>query len=108
MSDQYFQRINIQGVVFNLGPETGALVIYCKPAMKGKAIEVRKYPVFSAQASVVERTSNGKPTFVAVFSRLLPGNYHVTAWVTNTSGNRDLVSEDYTVFAGEVAEVDWR
>lgn len=94
---EYFEQIRIEGVIFSVNEEYGALVVYCKERHRGNHVWVSPG---GFSANVVERTVNEKPTYAAVFPHLRSGQYQVKM----TSEYDAYIS----VFPGHIAEVDWR
>lgn len=81
----------------------GALVIYTKPALGGREIEVSRTDGDGRRthSEVLERVLNGQSVFAAVFAALPQGTYRI--W----RADQDLADE-VSVRSGEVAERDWR
>lgn len=93
--------IHVEQWELQIGPSTGAAVVYTKKDLRGKTLEVwlDGEAENKRMAQVVER--DGK--YAAIFPALAVGNHKV--WLWDKKGNkRSIVS----VFAGNVAEVDWR
>lgn len=83
----------------------GALVIYGKPYCRGWSVELHSAAGDSnlrnepkQHAAFIERQGASGPVVAAVFPRVKPGNWFASG------GGCDYV----TVYAGEVAELDWR
>lgn len=108
---QYFEHIRIEGVVLGLTEQTGAIVVYTKPNMRGETLKLETKDGYSATkdpkfgANVVERVVNGRKTYAAVFPRVPVENYNLYFW---QRGDLKRATRDISVFANEVTEVDWR
>ena len=100
-------RVRVEGTALGLDEATGALVVYAPKGRRGEAVRLlpglgsggEDRPVI---ATVVEREVDGRRVFAAVFPRLPAGGYRVFG------PGRDPRATGVTVFAGAVAEVDWR
>ena len=82
-------------------------MVYAPKERRGEAVRVLPGLGSGGQdrpllATVVEREVDGRRVFAAVFPRLPAGGYRVFA------AGRDARAVGVTVFAGRVAEVDWR
>ena len=92
-----------EGVTFNLGPNSGGLIVYTDDEHRGKSLElwIDGNPwKGKVAANVVKRTINGSDEYAAVFPSL-PVGTHTVAPATR-------ISARVTIFAGCVAEVDKR
>jgi hypothetical protein len=97
MSDyQSGEPIRIDGVMFDLSKDCGALVVYCNEHFRGRSVGSQEHCIW---ANVVERNVNGERRLVAVFPRMAPNTYLIWS---------NFRSAYVTVFAGHVAEIDWR
>ncbi len=88
-------------VVLDIGQDIGALVVYTRPELCGREIEVspKGNAARRTHTEVLERRANGRAIYAAVFPTLVAGDYSL--W-------RDvLTDEDVTIAGGAVAEVDW-
>jgi hypothetical protein len=97
------ERVWVEGEVFDVGDQTGGLVIYLPDRLRGKNVAAVNHALPPSQtfhASAVERIVNGQSVIAAVFPRLPQGNY----WV-KMPGQR---TEKLSVFPDEIAEADWR
>jgi hypothetical protein len=99
----YWTRVHTEAVVLDIGDDVGALVLYTRPELHGREIEVS--PIGSdsqrTHTAVLERSAASQTMFAAVYPELKAGTYRI--W----GDHPGLVSE-VTITAGMVAEVDWR
>ncbi len=102
------QNIIIEGVVVEESAPYGALVVYVNKDFQGQTVEAKGLPNHYA-ANIVERRINGELTYAAFFPRVKPDNYWLDCrmYSTHYSSEYNLTAQ-VTVFAGHVAEVDWR
>lgn len=101
-----FLEVHVEGIIMDLTQQTGAMVVYCRPALQGQRVDLQKrVPITNFKASIVERLVNGRSVFAAVFPRLPTGDYDVYGMLNGKIVHK---AEEITVFPGEVAEVDWR
>lgn len=104
-NSQSGKLINIEEITFDLSKKSGALVIYCGKHFRGTSICLQYTDFWSdvqqIWANVVERVVNDKQEFIAVFPSLKPRQYQVIATGFKAPGN-------VTIFANNIAEVDWR
>lgn len=96
-----------QDIHLRMEQQSGALIIYTKKQFRGVTIHLfRGFDMLSAHAdlatTVVERKVKGHVAFVGIFPALEPGNY--TVRIKNTGGR----SAHVTIYAGQMADVDWR
>lgn len=91
--------IRVEEWELQIGPSTGAVVVYAKERLRGKelALWIGGRPENKVFAQIVER--NG--VYAALFPALPPGNHDVLYL-------KDYKESRVTVFAGHVAELDWR
>ena len=87
----------------DVGPGTGALVIYAAEEMRGQEIEISPVGDDSARAhtDVLRRRQSGGYVFAAVFGSLAEGEYHL--WRERRSEPAGV-----RIVGGEVTEIDWR
>jgi sirohydrochlorin cobaltochelatase len=99
----YFQRVHPETVVLDIGGDTGALIIYAQPHLRGQQIDVslKGSDAKPIHTDVLERRLNGRPVFAAVFPALEQGDYQI--WAPEPT-----LANAVTIRAGEVAEVNWR
>jgi hypothetical protein len=97
----YWTRRHTESVVLDIGEDVGALVLYTRPQLHGREIEVS--PLGDCQnaarvhSAVLERSFNGRTMFVAVYPELRAGDYQVCG------EGAPMV----TISAGAVTELDW-
>jgi len=103
MAEGSSDRVHTEDVVLDIGEGFGALLIYTKPELRGREIEVSQVgdDARRVHAEVLERRVGGEPVFAAVLAALAEGDYRI--W-TYDPRLRNAV----TIRGGEVAEVDWR
>ncbi|MEO7019530.1 MAG: hypothetical protein ABI234_05210 [Ktedonobacteraceae bacterium] len=103
MRERYVDRVHQEPAVLDIGGNVGALVIYCRPELRGKQIDVsmRGCEWQRTHTDVLERSANGRTVFAALFLALLAGDYVV--W----GRNAEPIGE-CTVTGGQVVEIDWR
>jgi hypothetical protein len=103
MTEQFADRPHPESIVLDIGGDMGALVIYTKPELHGREIEVS--PCGSAatrtHVQVLERRIKDRPAFAAVFPGLRAGDYDI--WDDAADRN-----DPVTIVGGRVATVDWR
>lgn len=95
---------SVDGIEFDLGPKKGGLIVYADETQRGKSFDVWwKTPLRKGRlsASVVKRRINGVEEFAAVFPSVPTGTHRV-------SGGKPYKSDRVTIFANQVAEVDYR
>lgn len=94
---------NVEGIMFNLEPPYGGLVIYADYTWRGLSLRVQwEYEGIRRPnliANVVMRKIDGNYEYAAVFSQVYQGN-----WVLPL----DEGSIDFTVWPRQIAEVDLR
>ena len=92
-----------QGVMVDVGPGTGALVIYASDELRGQEIEIS--PVGSdsqrVHTDVLRRRTAAGFVCAAVFGSLAEAGYNL--WHESRPG-----PEMVQVVGGQVTEVDWR
>ena len=103
MSERYNDRVHTQHALLDIGDDIGALIIYCRPELRGKQIDVslRGCEWQRTHTDVLERRANTKAIFAALFLSLPMGDYVI--W-----GNSKEPIGEVTITGGEVAEIDWR
>ncbi len=92
-----------QGVMVDVGPGFGALVIQTAEAMRGQEIEISPLGDDGARThtDVLRRTSGAGATFAAVFGSLPEGDYRL--WPPG-----DAAPIAVHVPGGRITELDWR
>jgi hypothetical protein len=103
MAERHDYRVHSETVVLDIGQDVGALIIYTKPELCGREIEVslRQGDGQRVHVDVLERRIDGRPVFAAVFAGLREGDYDVWENATNPTCA-------VTVIGGKVASLDWR
>jgi hypothetical protein len=85
--------------VLDIGEDVGALVLYTRPELHGREIEVNPLGVSPdarrVHSAVLERSANGRTIFAAVYPELRAGDYEVVC-----PG-----SPRFTITAGAVTEL---
>jgi hypothetical protein len=101
--ERHDMRVRTQPVVLDIGEDTGGLVIYTGPELRGREIEISLCGAGTSRVhtDVAERRVNGRTLYAAVYLPMPAGNY--TIW-----GPDPDVPTTVTIAAGIVAEVDWR
>lgn len=91
-----------QGVMIDVGPGAGALIIYTREDLREREIEVsRQGESKRSHTQVHERLVNGRTVFAGIFPELSPGHYVIWSDVHRPVAR-------VTIAEGKVAEVDWR
>ncbi len=103
MPERSVDKVYTEQAVLDIGGDTGALIIYCHPKLRGQQIEVspRANEWQRIHTDVLERRANQRPVFAALFLALLAGDYVVWGNGTNPIG-------EVTICGGEVAEINWQ
>ena len=103
MKERHDTRVRTQPVVLDIGADTGGLVIYTRPELQGREIEIspRDADASRVHTDVAERQVNGRTLYAAVYLPMPAGEY--TIWGPNPN-----TPTTVTIAAGAVAEVDWR
>ncbi len=101
MIEEYVERVHTEALILNIGQEIGALIVYTRPELCSREIEVslRGSDARRTHTNVHERQISGRTVFAAVFQELRAGDY--TLW---RNGQAD---GTVTIVGGEVREVDW-
>ncbi len=102
MPEKYIDRAHTEHAVLDIGEDVGALVIYCRPEMRGKQIDVspQGYQWQRIHTDVLERRANKRPVFAALFLALSAGDYFI--W-----GNGEEPIGEVSIIGGQVAEIHW-
>jgi hypothetical protein len=103
MAERHDERVHSETVVLDIGQDVGALIIYAKPELCGREIEVspRGNDGKRVHVDVLERRIDGRSVFTAVFPRLREGDYDIWENTRNPAYS-------VTIIGGKVASVDWR
>jgi hypothetical protein len=90
-----------QGVMLDIGDDTGALVIYATETLLGREVEISPVVVGSQRVHAVvhPRWAGGRQLFAAVFPSLAQGDYQLL------DGTRML--GQVTITGGQVTEAAW-
>ena len=98
------QTALVDGVVLDIGPGVGALVIYTREHLAGAEIEVRgsRLNERRVHAIVHRRRAGSRFVFAAVFQALDEGDYELW-W-----GSREDPVDRAIISGGQVTEVDWQ
>jgi hypothetical protein len=103
LSEQHHEADFEQGVMVDVGPGVGALVIYTGEDLRGQEIEISPASddAKRVHTDVLRRKAGGRYVFAAVFGSLAEGEYRL--W----NGSRpDPVGVQ--IVGGQVTELDWR
>ncbi|SRR6266849_3163129 len=103
MTEHYHEADLEQGVMVDVGPGAGALVIYTGSELRGQEIEISPVGHDSKRVhtDVLRRKTAGGPVFAAVFGSLVEGDYRL--WHASRSNQATVRIVD-----GQVTELDWR
>jgi hypothetical protein len=96
-------QLHAMPAVLDIGGDIGALIIYTRPELRGREIEVSPQENTShrTHTAVLERKVGASSTHCALFLALAAGDY--TIW-----GDDARPAGTITIAGGQVAEVDWR
>jgi len=102
MHEHYSHRPHPEQVVLEIGADLGALVIYTDARVHGTEIEISPSGDDDDRShkEVLHRPVGGRPTYAAVFDRLVDGSY--TLWVSDVA-----VTRGVAIAGGSVTELDW-
>ncbi|SRR6266567_2897642 len=104
--DEFFGKIHMEGVIYGVSNEYGALVVYTKVDERGQTLRLSPEGNYSENTAfanvVIKQYVLDEVLGVAVFPHLPPGTY------TLEMQNKLYPHTQITVFPGHVAEVDWR
>jgi len=103
MHEHHIDRVHPEAIVLDIGGDIGALIIYTKPELRGREIEVSRTgsPDQRTHVEVLERLVDGKTVFAAAYPELKEGLYDV--W-----GDGGNPVDSVTITGGSVATRDWR
>jgi hypothetical protein len=103
MSHEHRESDFEQGVMVDVGPGAGALVIYARDELRGQEIEISPAGQDDQRVhtDVLRRRVGGRYVCAAVFGSLSEGGYRL--WHQSLANPRDV-----RIVGGEVTEVDWR
>jgi hypothetical protein len=103
MSHEHRESDFEQGVMVDVGPGAGALVIYTSDGLRGQEIEISPAGQDDQRVhtDVLRRRVGGSYVGAAVFGSLAEGAYRL--WHDSLSSPRDV-----QIAGGQVTELDWR
>lgn len=101
--ERHDTRVRTQPVVLDIGADTGGLVIYTGPELRGREIEISPCgeDALRVHTDVAERRVNGRTLYAAVYLPMPAGEY--TIWGPDPDAPTVV-----TITAETVTEVDWR
>jgi hypothetical protein len=96
-------EVHTAHAVLDIGGDTGALILYTNPELKGWEIDVspKGHDNTRVHTAVLEREVNGETLFAALYMSLEAGNY--TIWKTATEPGGE-----FSIVGGQVSYLDWR
>jgi hypothetical protein len=102
MTEQHSHRSHPEQVVLEIGADLGALVVYTDARVHGTEIEISLSGDDGDRShkEVLNRPVGGRPTYAAVFDRLVDGSY--TLWVSDVA-----VARGVAITGGSITELDW-
>ncbi len=95
-------RIEVEQWELQMGPATGAVVIHTKKDLRGEGVEL--WLGGKVQDRVTAQVVDREGAFAAIFPAVPPGNHEAFHWRKGQIKK----SARVTVWAGHLAEVDWR
>jgi len=103
MPERTIDRVHTEHAVLDIGEDIGALIIYCRPELRGKQLDLspRERTWQRVHTDVLERRAGKHPVFAALFLALPVGDYLI--W-----GNSAEPIGEVTINGGQVAEINWR
>ncbi|HEY0754213.1 MAG TPA: hypothetical protein VGD98_09645 [Ktedonobacteraceae bacterium] len=103
MPERYVDRVHTEHAVLDIGGDVGALIIYCRPELRGQQIDLslREREWQRIHTDVLERRVNQHSVFAALFLALAAGDYLI--W-----GNGAQPIGEISISGGQVAEINWR
>lgn len=103
MGEHHDEKDFEQGVMVDVGPDAGALVIYTREELRGQEIEIspESKDEQRVHTDVLRRTTAGGEVFAAVFGSLPEGEYRL--WHDTLT-----FPVRVRIVGGEVTELDWR
>lgn len=92
-----------RGVMVDVGPGVGALVIYSRPELQGHEVEISPTgdDMNRTHTEFLRRTTAVGHLFAAVFSSLPEGDYRL--WHETSTQQSEV-----RIVGGQVSEIDWR
>jgi hypothetical protein len=103
MTEHHHEQDFEQGVMVDVGPGAGALVIYARDELRGQEIEISPAgkDTQRVHTDVLRRRMGGGYVCAAVFGSLVEGAYRL--WHESLPTPREV-----HIVGGEVTELDWR
>jgi hypothetical protein len=103
LSEHHHEADFEQGVMVDVGPGVGALVVYTGEDLRGQEIEISPMAndTKRVHTDVLRRKTAGGYVFAAVFGSLIDGEYRL--WHPGRAGPVAV-----RIAGGEVTELDWR
>ena len=103
MTEHHEEKDFEQGVMVDVGPGAGALVIYTREELRGQEIEISPdaNDEQRAHTDVLRRRTAGGYLFAAVFGSLAEGEYSL--WHDTLTSPLKV-----RIVGGQVTELDWR
>jgi hypothetical protein len=103
MSEHHHEDQYEQGVMVDVGPGAGALVIYTGEELRGEEIEISPIgdDAQRVHTDVLRRRIASGPVWAAVFGSLAEGDYHL--WHKSLTAPREV-----RIVSEQVTEMDWR
>jgi hypothetical protein len=102
MTEIHVDRVHTEDVVLDIGGDIGALILYTRPELRGREIELSLMEPAAKRVhnQVHERRLGGRTLFAAVYPELRAGTYHV--W-----GDSEQPVGVVRIQGGEVSTLDW-
>lgn len=103
MTEHHHEGDFEHGVMVDVGPGAGALVIYTGDELRGQEIEISPsgHDSKRVHTDVLRRKTAGGPVFAAVFGSLVEGEYQL--WHPSRPAPVPV-----QIVGGRVTELDWR
>ena len=103
LSEHHHEGDFERGVMVDVGPGAGALIIYTGSDLRGQEIEISPagHDSKRVHTDVLRRSIEGGEVFAAVFGSLAEGEYQL--WHDSRSGPVAV-----QIVGGQVTELDWR
>jgi hypothetical protein len=103
MTEHHHEQDFEHGVMVDVGPGTGALVIYARDELRGQEIEISPKGTDDQRVhtDVLRRSIAGGYVCAAVFGSLAEGDYRL--WHDTLTSPAEV-----HIVGGQVTEVDWR
>ena len=103
MTEHHHEGDFEHGVMVDVGPGAGALVIYTGDELRGQEIEISPtgHDSTRVHTDVLRRRTEGGKVFAAVFGSLAEGDYRL--WHESRPDQATV-----SIVGGQVTEVDWR